>query len=170
MTRKITDRIQPYLLRTILFGLVWIAGLICGNFIANQASDQYLLLMRSAVSCSVSIIGLLAAECFPFLCVFFSVYISRPKLIYFVCFCKACSFSFTGFAILSAFGSAGWLVRFLFQFTSNGALALLCWYALRHLNGNCEKIGTDGVLCGLLVCCLGCIDYCYVSQFLSALM
>ena len=170
MTRKISSRVNHRLLQVILFGLTWIAGLICGRLIANQASDQYLLLMRGAAVSSVSIICLLAAECFPFLCVFFSVYISRPGLIYLVCFCKACSFSFTGFAIMAAFGSAGWLVRFLLQFTSSASLALLCWYALRHLDGNCEKIRADGVLCGLLVCCLGCIDYCYVSQFLAALM
>lgn len=170
MHSKLTDRVRPQTLRTILFGLVWTVGLICGRFIANQASNQYLLLMRRAAKIPVSIIGLLAAECFPFLCVFFSVYISRPKLIYFICFCKACSFSFTGFAIMSVFGSAGWLVRLLLQFTSSGALALLCWYASRHLDGNCGKIRTDGVICGLLICCLGCIDYCYVSPFLASLM
>jgi hypothetical protein len=170
MRGNFTDRIRLQPLRTILFGLVWVAGLICGGVIANQASDQYLLLMRGAAKSSVSIIGLLAAECFPFLCVFFSVYISRPRLIYIVCFCKACSFSFTGFAIMAAFGSAGWLVRFLLQFTSSASLALLCWYALRHLEGNREHIRTDGMICGLLVCCLGCIDYCYVSRFLAALM
>ena len=170
MTHKITSRTPQKERRSCLFGAIWLIGLLVGGMMANQASDQFLLLMRRAASSSVSITGLLAVELLPFLCVFFSVYISRPWLIYLVCFLKACSFSYTGFAVMAAFGSAGWLVRFLLQFTSGGALALLCWYALRHLDGNCDGIRKDSLICGLLIYSLGCMDHYFVSPFLVALI
>ncbi len=154
--------------RSVLFGLVWLSGLCFGGWIANQVSEHYLLLMRRAATAPVSIIGLLAGAGIPLLCVYFSVIISRPWLIYPVCFFKACSFSLTGFAIRTAFGSAGWLVRLLLQFTDGGALLLLCWFALRHLDGSTNKLKADALLCGACIGCLGWFDYCYVSLLLAA--
>ena len=154
----------------ILFCFVWIAGLVCGCIIASQASDTYLLLMRRAASSPVSITGLLAAVFLPFLFIAFSVYISRPKLIYLICFFKACTFILTGLSVISAYGSAGWLVRFLFQFADCASLVLLCWFACQHLDGNKEKLWSNTALCAVCTAFLGCIDYCYVSPFLAILI
>jgi len=162
--------IRKQLTSRILLIAVWVAGLVCGCFIAAQASDTYLLLMHRAANSSVSITGLLSAVLLPFLMIAFSVYISRPKLIYLICFLKACVFTITGISVMYAYGSAGWLVRLLLQFTDSVALLLLCWFALRHLDGSKDKLWSDTALCGVLTACLGCIDYCYVSPFLVMLI
>ena len=154
----------------ILFCFVWIAGLLCGSIIAAQVSDTYLLLMRRAASSPVSITDLLAAVLLPFLFIALSVYISRPKLIYLICFMKACTFMITGFSVIAAFGSAGWLVRLLLQFTDQAALGLFCWFAYRHLDGSKDRLWPHTAACGACIIGLGWIDYCYVSPFLALLI
>ncbi len=163
------QRIYSHRFRLILFSLLWLAGLVCGGYIAKFASSSYLLLMRGTISGSVSIVGLLGGVLLPFLCVILCVIISRPKLIYGICFLKACLYSFTGFAMMAAFGSAGWLVRLLLQFTDTGALAVFCWFALRHLDGSRKGLAVDGAVCAALVCCLGWFDYCCVAPILVSL-
>lgn len=153
-----------------LFCIAWLAGIVCGGIIATQVSEPYLLMMRGVTTSPVSITGLLAALFLPFLFIAFSVYISRPRLIYLVCFFKACSFMIIGFSVMRAYGSAGWLVRLLFQFTDGGMMAMLCWFACRHLDGSKTGLWVDTAICAVCAICLGCIDYCYVSPFLALLI
>ena len=163
---------QRFHIRTryqILFSMVWIAGILCGSFIAYQASDTYLLLMRGAANSPVSFTGLLAAVLLPFFFVTFSINISRPKLIYLICFLKTCIFMITAHTVMLSYGSAGWLIRALLQFTDTASLGLLCWFAYRHLDGSRERLWSDLGLCLICTACLGCIDYCYVSPFLVLL-
>ncbi len=169
MTHNVSSRFELRERRWIQFLLTWTAGLCCGGILACQASEPYFLLMRRAANGPVSIIGLLAAVGLPFLAVLFCVYISRPKLIYWICFIKACSFTTTGFGTMAAFGSAGWLVRFLLQFTDTLSLPALCWFALRHLDGDKEGLWADAAVCCISLICLGWIDLSYVSPFLAAL-
>ena len=165
-----TIRLNNRSLSRIIFCFSWISGLICGCIIAVQVSDTYLLMMRRAVTSPVSIFGLLTVSFLPFLFITLSVYISRPKLIHCICFLKACSFMITGFSVITVFGSAGWLVQFLLQFTDLGALALLCWFACQHLDGSKNSLGAHITLCGTCVAGLVWIEYCYVSPFLAMLI
>ncbi len=170
MKRSIRRTLPPQARRGCVLAAVWITGLVLGCILGMRTNEIYRYLMRSAAQSAVSIIGLLATAGVPFLFVYFSVYISRPKLIYLICFLKACSYSLTGMMILSVYGSAGWLVRLLLQFTESGAMILLCWFACGHLEGSREKLGTDTVICSVLLLCLGCMDHCYVSPFLAMLV
>jgi hypothetical protein len=168
-SKKLLPNFSPAVSQT-LFCLVWLAGLICGGIIATQASEPYLLLMRRAAQVPVSITGLLAAVFLPFLLIAISVYISKPWLIYWIVFFKACTFMIVGFSVASVYGSAGWLIRLLLQFTDGIMLPMLCWFACRHLNGGKDGLWRDTVICAVAVVCLGCIDYCNVSPFLALLI
>ena len=155
-------------LRTIILAFCWCAGLLTGCYFANCAGNIHYSMMRRATSCSVSIAGLVVVL-LPFLFSAFAVYWNRPSLMYIVCFLKAWSFTLAAYGILNAFGSAGWLVRFLVQFSDILLLCPLCWFFLRHIRGNSAQWKRDLWICSAAAAAVCSIDYCVVSRFLVML-
>lgn len=148
----------------------WLTGLLLGIFYAARAGDTYSLLMRMAPSCRVSISGLAASALLPFLFAAFAVYISKPELLILVCFLKAFSFACCGFGVMDAFGSAGWLIRPLLQFSDGCTIPLLCWFSIRHISDIQPTWRADiGVCCMIAAVAVG-FDYCLVSPFLVTLI
>ena len=151
----------------LLFIGVWLAGLILGTYFAAVSGNYYFLLMHVAPTCPVSIVGLTATVLLPFLFTAYAVYKDRPWMLYGICFLKVFTFGFCGFGITAAYGSAGWLVRFLFQFSDICSVPILCWFALRNLNGRNANLKREFWIClglNLIICCL---DLCYISPFLA---
>lgn len=154
----------------IVLAAVWITGLFAGMYFGANAGDHYFLLMRTAVDTRVSIVGLIANACLPFLLSAYAVYLGKPRLILLVCFCKAVLFTSCGFAVLLSFGSAGWLTRLLLQFSDIVLIPLFCWFSIRHIQGNRTTLSKDSALCLFAAALVGSIDYCLVSPFLAMLI
>jgi len=153
----------------VLFLIVWLVALILGTCFAAHAGNNYFLLMRGASDCSVTIAGLLATVVLPYLFAAFAVYISKPKLLYLICFVKAFCFAMCGYGICVAYGSAGWLVRWLLQFSDICTVPVLCWFALRHLKGKGRTFRTDAMFYGGIVMLVGYLDFSLISPFLVIL-
>ena len=152
-----------------LFIGLWLAGLISGTLLAALSGNHYFLLMRVAASSHVSIVGLTVTVLLPFLCAAFAVYTDRPWMLYAVCFTKVFTFAFCGFGITAAYGSAGWLVRALLQFSDICTVPVLCWFSLRHLSGRKNGWKRDiGIGLGLVIPVI-CLDTWYISPFLAML-
>ena len=150
-----------------LFFGIWLAGLVLGTISAAAAGNQYLLLMRMAPGAHVSIVGLLATVLLPFLLTAYAVLKNRRWMLYAVCFVKVFAFGFCGYGITAAYGSAGWLIRSLLQFSDIFTVPILCWYSLRNLNGGRLEGKWEFWICvglDLLICSL---DFCYISPFLA---
>lgn len=150
-----------------LFIGVWILGLIMGTIFAATAGNQYFLLMRMAPQSHVSIVGLSVTVLLPFLLAAYAVYKDRPWMLYVICFIKVFTFAFCGFGATAAYGSAGWLVRLLLQFSDICTVPILCWFSLRHLTGREAGWKRDvgiGLGVEMIVCCL---DLWYISPFLA---
>jgi hypothetical protein len=152
-----------------LLVVAWGGGCLLGILCGMNAGDTYFSLMRGAVRCSVSIVGLAFSVYLPFLLSAFAVYWNRPSLMYIVCVLKAWSFTLAAYGILNAFGSAGWLVRFLVQFSDILLLCPLCWFFLRHIRGNSAQWKRDLWICSAAAAAVCSIDYCVVSRFLVML-
>ena len=112
------------------FGLV---SLSAGTLIAVRADCSAFSLMRWAVTSPVSIVCHLALQLLPFLIAAYAVSISGLWLLYTVFSCKLFSFAYMGMLLWLAYGSAGWLVRFLFLFTDIVSVPLFCWFCTRRL-------------------------------------
>ena len=154
----------------ILLVSVWLGGLLLGAFLSPFAPESYLLLMRRAAGSPVSIVGLFASVLLPFLIATYAVSISKPVLLYAVCFCKAVLFSFCCRGIQLTFGSAGWLVLILMQFSDLCMLPVLCWFSFRHLGAGTHRLKRDFAIgCGIGTA-VGILDYCMVSPFLVMLI
>lgn len=154
----------------VLLALFWCVGLFFGIYTACSFNDAFVPLMRAAVQCRVSIVGLLLILFLPFLFAAFAVYFSQPWLLLVIGFVKAFSFGFCCFAAQSCFGSAGWLVRLLLLFSDSCMLPVLCWFCVRHISGDLMAIRKDLILALALAIVVGSIDYYWVSPFLAALI
>ena len=145
------------------------SGLFLGLFLASFSDASFFSLMRMAVSCRVSIVGLFAVSYLPFLISAFAVFIRKPRLLYAVMFIKMLLIAFCGLSCLAAYPSAGWLVRILLQFSDLLLVPVLCWFSLRHVCG-AGNLKRDFSFCTALFVFVCSLDYCVVSPFLVMLI
>ena len=156
--------------RVLLLAVVWGAGLFLGSLLADSAGHSFLLLTRSTVSTPVSVVGLCTVSFLPFLLAAVAVFFRRPNYLYAVCFCKALFFGCSGCCVMAVFGSAGWLVRFLYQFSDLFLVPVLCWFALRHISVVRPLRKREVVILLVLAIAVCGVDYCLVSPFLAKLI
>lgn len=156
--------------RVVLLAFSCFIGAACGIYAAFRSEDSVLSLMRMAVSAHVSIVGLTVSALLPFLFAAFAAYLEQPVFLCILCFLRMFAFTFVGCCLHLAYGSAGWLLRCLFQFTDGCVLALLCWFSLRQISASTTFPVRDmAVCCGL--CIVTCaMDYLMISPFLASLI
>ncbi len=153
----------------VLLAFFWSLGLASGILFAAASGETFFLLVRTAASRRVSIVGLVASCYLPFLLSAFAVFIGKQKLLYPIVFLKALLFSWCAIASSAAFSSAGWLVRPMLQFTDILTVPVLCWFSLRHTSDH-GMLFRDFSICTLLFVLAGSLDYCLVSPFLASLI
>lgn len=153
-----------------ILAVVWLLGLLLGTVISICAGDSLVSLMRMAVSGRVSISGLLSAMVLPFLLSALAVYIQKPVLLVLIAFGKAFLVSYLGLGAMAAYGSAGWLVRWLLMFSDCCSLPLLWLYWLRLLSGKRRFASIETAALMIAVVLIGSLDYCVVSPFLAVLI
>ena len=78
----------------------WCLGFILGVWLFLHTGTPGISLMRRTVYSSVSIVSLICICLLPFLFTVYAVFISELRLLFLICFCKACLF---GFASVSDF-------------------------------------------------------------------
>ena len=151
---------------TSFLALSWILGLLLGILAVSSASEMIVPMMRSAVSGSVSIPGLLAATLLPFLFSAYAVYYSEPWLLLIISVVKSFAFGFCAFGIYLAYGQSAWLVRFLFLFSDVFMMPVLYVYWLRHISGQVQPKVWVNASCVAAALVIGSIDYCLIAPFL----
>ena len=156
--------------RFLYLASAMLAGAVSGVYLAMQSTDTFLPLMRAAAGYRMSIVGLIASRFLPFLFTAFAVYIAKYWLLIPVFFIKGCAITWCGCLTVAAFGSAGWLVQPLFQFSDILLMPMLCWISIRHITKSQVSIGRDLKICGAAFVLTGALDYCIVSPFLVMLL
>lgn len=153
-------------LNKLFLAFLWAAGLIAGGFAFRYTGSDFVSQMPLAVSSQPSIFGLLISSFLPFLFSAYAVYIGLPRLLYGIGFLKACALGYISSCVVCAFGSAGWLVRWLFLFTDISAAAVLYCYCHRHISG-VRKLssGSFAAYAGVLLA-VSCFDYSVISRLL----
>lgn len=155
---------------SIYLACSFLTGLISGACIAAAASSSLFPTMRAATPGCVSISGLLLATLLPLLFSAFAVYIRQKWLLIPIAFSKAFLFAFLGVAFMSAFGSAGWLVRWLLMFSDILTLPLLCFFWLRAFSQERSQSLCFAVAVGVIAVFIGSLDYTVVSPFAAMLI
>ncbi len=151
-----------------LLALCAVVASVCGILFADAVGDHYLLLMRMATGCRVSIVGTAVSVMMPFLVSLFFIVHSKPWLAYLACILHISDFSAAAYAIAASFNSAGWLIRQMMQFSDLCLIPILLNFCACRL-GN--KISTRMIAIGIMfVMIIGMIDYGLISPFLANLI
>ena len=148
----------------LVLACCWICGLLCGVAFFSVSSPETFSVMRRAVLCPVSIVGLINAALIPFLLSAFFALLSMNWMVMGICFVKAFLFAFVSLGMLSGFGSGGWLLRFFLLFGDSTALPLLYWCWMRFVRAAAHSWIMIAVVCCSL---LGAIilDYRVIAPF-----
>ena len=153
-----------------ILAFAWLLGLGFGGLAFCYAGESIVSMMPLAASSQLSIVGLLLSTYLPFLLCAGAVFFSMPRLLAAIGFFRAFSYAYVVCAVFAAFGSGGWLIRFLLMFTSTGACILLYWYMGRHVSGlRCFSFG-GLVFCLICAGILVLLDYFHVSPLLRQLL
>lgn len=154
--------------RVCFLAFLWICCLLIGILLASNDPSIFLL-MRTAPTCHVSIVGLTVVLILP---VSFSIVglIFRKFVInYLILAVKAFLTGYLLYGLLSYYGSAGWLVRGLMLFSDSTINMVLLWLIFRHINGNRGTLAVDSTISVFLAVSIGITDYLFVSPFLCSL-
>lgn len=154
---------------------IWFILLLCailctvsGALLTVSAPHSYILLMRMALSCPVSIVGTALTVYVPFLVSVYLIIHSKPWLVNLICGIYLFLFSAAGCAIASAFGTAAWLIRLMAQFPDLCLIPALILLSLFKFKGKCSKY--TAVWFSIFALVTGMIDYCLISPFLANLI
>ena len=174
MNQRTTCNMHPRFLHRLCsstaLACCWFCGLLIGFLYGRNADPSYFYLMRMAASSCMSIVGLLTALCLPFLISALAVFLMRPQWMLLICFLKAFTFACCGCALTAAFGSAGWLVRILLQFSDCCTIPFFYWFCMRNLSGFSTDTPSDLRVCGIALMIVGTLDFCVISPFLVKLI
>lgn len=147
------------------FCLYWLLGSGLGFWIFASQQTLYSSLMRSAVCCSVSIVGLLVLVIFPFAVTAFVVAFSKLNILYVLCFLKATLYSLNVISVYSACGGGGWLAQLLILFLDNCSLIFL-WLLWINANTSARTKYFNYLVLGFVICTLiWVLDQRVISQF-----
>ena len=150
----------------VLLALCWLSGLLCGCFLVCRSGSNLVSMMLGAGFGPLSIVASFCTAFIPFLFSFFVVFISRPLLLYPICFLKAFLFSFAFAGFSYTFGTAGWLYSFLILFCDLLSAPLLYFYWSRHICGsNCFSAPAAAMLLSLLLL-IGSIGHRFIAPVL----
>lgn len=155
---------------TVFLALCYLLGLFCGAVFCILSGYSISSLMRSVPHGAVSIVDLLSVTALPFLLSAFAVFISEPRLIFFICFGKAFLFCVISLGISEAFGSAGWLVRWLSMFSDIMGMPVLYLYWLRILSSGRKPLFGETFVFASLIFLIGSIDFCLITPLLAGLI
>ena len=154
---------------TMFLAFCWTTGLLLGGFVSVPADASFVLLMRSAVSAPVSIVGLLSVLLFPF---FLSVYLARAFgswILYPIAFTKALVFGFSQSLICSVFTGAGWLFYFFLMFSQIMVIPSLLFFWISCLDPS-RLYGRRLVYCLGYCVFVALADWQVIGPYLSGLI
>lgn len=144
----------------------WCLGFLFGVFLFLYAGTPGVSLMRRTVYGSVSIVSLIGIGLLPFLFTAYAVFLSELRLLFLICFCKACMFAFVSIGISVAFSSAGWMMRGLLVYYDS-ILCVLLYFLWHRLLAGRKVYWFAIIFAGVLA---GSIEYYIISPFLAGLI
>ena len=166
---QLFSRIRRYGLHNYWVVIPWLIALFLGTYCAAMSDPSVFSLVRRPTFGKVSTVCLMAAQLLPFLFAAYAAYISNSILLISVGSVKLFSFGFIGYLIWAAFGSAGWLIRFLMLFSDVTLVPILCLFCLRIHAGR-TKVMKELLICMGIVVMIVLLDGFFFSTLLEKMI
>jgi len=144
-------------------------GCSLGVYTSHTSDIISFHLMRMAVTCPVSIVGLTFVMLLPFLITAFAIWISKPYLILPVSFFNSFSFTLILCYTIVVFDTAGWLVCLMLLFSNIFVQFALNWHWIRFLSGTSVSPAEDLLICVFCALAIIVVDYFFVAPYLVQL-
>jgi hypothetical protein len=158
----------PYI-RLLSLSALWVLGLLIGfGFVHFGVTPSYSW-MLSAVTQPMSIVGLFITAFLPFLITYFSCVSNKYSSILLICFFKAIAFSYTWTIVAKCFGSATWVITFLYMFSDLFSLVLLFYIWVNHFVGTFLFKKHTYFMCISILSALSFTDYFVIAPLLQSL-
>lgn len=156
--------------KIILLAFYAFTGLLFGSLIIRHIDPSFYTLMRSVLSNSVSIVGLIVVNFLPVLITSVIALLSKPYLFFPLSFFKNFSLVVVRCLVFFSFGQAWWLIGNMISLSNVVVMPLLYWFWIRHINGIRNSAHKDIIICfaGSFVACI--IEFIWVSPFLFQLL
>ena len=145
----------------IVFILMWCVGMFTGISVALHNSSATFSLMRS-LSGGVSIVCLLFSFAFPFVISAVIVSFGQQWLLVPIGFVRSFMYFFCACSVTLAYGSGGWLSRYILMFTDSIISVLLLWFWLKCIADQ-NHTTKRTIVCVLITGIVCAVDYCYIS-------
>ncbi len=155
--------------RLSLFALLWTCGLLIGICSANAYAFSYEIAGKSMISKQPLLISVLFVTVIPIVLTFVSLRYVRWGCMCVVITVDAMSRGYCGTLVFHAFGSAAWLIRHLYLFSSICTSVLMWWLIVRHNRVDLNRFKRDGLICVLSAAVVAVADIYFVAPFLMDL-
>ena len=152
-----------------LLAFFTICGCSLGVYTSHVSDINSFHLMRMAVTCPVSIVGLTFVMLLPFLITAFAIWISKPYFILPVSFFKSFSFTLVLCYTIAVFDAAGWLMCLMLLFSNISVQFSLNWLWIRLFSGTSRSLAKDLLLCVFCSLAIIVVDYFFVAPYLVQL-
>ena len=150
----------------MLLALLWALGLAAGAIAFACIDTDLVSLLTQAAEIQPSLGPLLVTATLPFLFSVVAVYLDSPRNLFWLCFLKAFCFAYVSCAVMTAFESAGWLIRWLLLFTDICSVAVLYCFWHRHITGVRSFSPGTAAIYQAVLCLIAGIDFSVISPLL----
>ncbi len=155
--------------RKLYIMTVWLSGLLAGIFFSVQNKDLVLPMMYTSFT-GTSLLNLLIAVTFPFVVSGLILYFTTSWFLLPIIFFKAFLFSYCSCFISIAFVDAGWLLRWLFLFSSSFNVFFLLWFWFITIACDKSHIAILTFIFTSIAIIIAVIDYLIVLPFTALLL
>ena len=153
----------------ILLCFAWLLGILAGVCWAGTVQNISTL-MNVAAAQHVSIVALIAVTVLPLLFSAFAVYIRLPQFLFPIAFMDAVWIGFFLLAVVTSFGSAGWLIGGLMAFSDIMLRIPLFLFWFRHIDKPAIALEQDFIYCLLFAVVICILDQHFIAPFLFTLL
>ncbi len=144
--------------------LAWLLGLLLGALACAYTDIHFLSKTLPVPFVGSSVSALVSSAVLPFLIAAYSAISGWHCFLPLLCLIRGFLFSFCGCWIYRAYGSAGWLFRFMLQFSEICTAPLFCLFCLRCSRARVFQ-SRELFLYAALAVFFVCIDFFVISPF-----
>lgn len=154
----------------VIFSLLFCCSLLVGAGAADISTALLVPILADMLIQPASVAGLCFSLLIPLVLSAIVLAFHKPAFLFLIIAFRAFCFGYCSEAVFLYCCDAGWLIRFLFLFSSIFSLVPFLWLCLRNIGSVKRNWKREFYICCIAAVLFGSFDYFFVSPFLASLM